>query len=188
FGNFLIKQVVDELTKEFPSLTTFVTLSPMTRFADWLTNAAKDSSDKDELTEGERAALERLRELHWWENEVIAEDLRDTLTRLAAKYLLEAKGRGGLPFDPVARFHLGNGARLERINWMADLSGRGLRQSHGLMVNYLYDTREIESNHEAFANEGTIAASRVVKGYLKARGRSTERTTLQALGLSNEKQ
>jgi malonyl-CoA decarboxylase len=188
FGNFLIKQVVDELSKEFPSLSTFVTLSPMPRFADWLLTTAKVKSGEDSITKEERETIGRLRELNWWENEVIADDMRDVLTRLAAKYLLEGKSSNGLPIDPVARFHLGNGARLERINWMADLSQRGLSQSHGLMVNYLYDTREIESNHEAFANEGTIAASRVVKGYLKARGRTTERTTLQALRLSNDRQ
>lgn len=187
FGNFLIKQVVDELSKEFPSLSTFVTLSPMPRFASWLEDAAKAQSNGDGLTKDEVEAIGRLQELNWWENDVIADDMRDVLTRLAAKYMLEAKGPAGFPIDPVARFHLGNGARLERINWMADLSARGLKQSHGMMVNYLYDIREIESNHEAFANEGTVAASRVVKGYLKARGRTPERSTLQALRLTNDR-
>ncbi len=181
FGNFLIKQVVDELSKEFSSLSTFVTLSPVPRFTQWLDNAQKDYTENGLLTAAERETLGRLRELNWWEDEAASEELRDTLMALAAKYFLEVKGKGGRPLDPVARFHLGNGARLERINWLADLSGQGLKQSHGLMVNYLYDTREIEANHEAFANEGTVAASRVVKGYLKARGRGADRGALQAL-------
>ncbi len=79
---------------------------------------------------------------------------------LAAHYFLSAKGGDGEPVDPVARFHLGNGARLERINWLADTSEKGLREAYGLMVNYRYDLKEIEKNHEAYANEGTVAASR----------------------------
>lgn len=187
FGNFLIKQVVDELSKEFPSLNTFVTLSPVPRFAHWLDQMLKDYTDKGILSGAEREALGRLRELDWWENAEASEGLRDTLLPLAAKYFLEAKDRRGHPLDPVARFHLGNGARLERINWMADLSGQGLKQSHGLMVNYLYDRREIEANHEAYANEATVAASRVVKGYLKAGGRGAEKGALPSLRLSSDR-
>ena len=187
FGNFLIKQVVEELKKEFPSLTTFVTLSPVPRFAHWLEQEAGDGADGAIVSETERGALARLGDANWWDDEAIADDMRDTLVALAATYLVEAKRADGLPVDPVARFHLGNGARLERINWMADMSASGLRQSHGLMVNYLYDIREIEANHEAFANEGSVVASRVVKGYLKTRGRGGERTTLQSLGLTSER-
>jgi malonyl-CoA decarboxylase len=95
---------------------------------------------------------------------------------LAAHYFLDAKGPTGRPIDPVARFHLGNGARLEKINWLADTSIRGLKQSHGLMVNYLYDPREIEANHEAFANLGQIAASRQVRNLERARGRRGVKT------------
>ena len=186
FGNFLIKQVVDELSKEFPSLSTFVTLSPVPRFAQWLDEAQRNYTDDSVIASSERAVLQELLADDWWEGDT-SDDLRDTLMALAAKYFLEIKGKGGQPLDPVARFHLGNGARLERINWMADLSAQGLRQSHGLMVNYLYDTREIEANHEAFANEGTVAVSRVVKGYLKARGRGADRSTLQALRLTSER-
>ena len=186
FGNFLIKQVVDELSKEFPSLTTFVTLSPVPRFAQWLDTVMKDYTETSEISAAEREVLQQLRAPDWTQNET-SDELRDTLMALAAKYFLEVKGKGGQPLDPVARFHLGNGARLERINWMADLSAQGLRQSHGLMVNYLYDTREIEANHEAFANEGTVAVSRVVKGYMKARGRGADRGALQALRLTTER-
>jgi malonyl-CoA decarboxylase len=94
-------------------------------------------------------------------------NLKDTLLALAAYYFLEAKGLDGRPLDAVARFHLGNGARLERLNFMADASDKSLREALGLMVNYRYDLKEIERNHEAFANEGVVAASRAVRGLLK---------------------
>jgi malonyl-CoA decarboxylase len=177
FGNFLIKQVVDELKKEFDSLKTFVTLSPVPRFAGWLEAVKKgDVSNGLELSEPERAVLERFDEPLWWEQREDDEELRDLVMALAAHYFLEAKGPTGRPVDPVARFHLGNGARLEKINWLADTSVRGLKQSHGLMVNYLYDPREIETNHEAFANLGQIAASRAVRNLERARGRRGTKT------------
>jgi malonyl-CoA decarboxylase len=177
FGNFLIKQVVDELKKEFDSLKTFVTLSPVPRFAGWLEAVKKgEVSNGLELNEAERAVLARLDEPLWWEQREDDEELRELVMALAAHYFLEAKGPTARPVDPVARFHLGNGARLEKINWLADTSIRGLRQSHGLMVNYLYDPREIETNHEAFANLGQIAASRAVRNLERARGRRGVKT------------
>ena len=94
---------------------------------------------------------------------------------MAAAYFLAAKGTGGRPIDPVARFHLGNGARLERLNWLGDTSPKGLREAHGLMVNYLYDLRYIEANHEAFANHGTIAAAAAVRRHLPAAQPSPEK-------------
>ena len=100
---------------------------------------------------------------------------------LAAHYFLHAKSADGRPVDPVARFHLGNGARLERINWLGDISEKGLREAHGLMVNYRYDLKEIERNHEAYANDGVVAASRAVRGLLrplpKPKPRALEETT-----------
>jgi malonyl-CoA decarboxylase len=172
FGNFLIKQVVDELKKEFESLKTFVTLSPVPRFAGWLDTVIKGESSSDiELSDGECEILARLDEPLWWQQREDDEELSDLVLALAAQYFLDAKGPTGRPVDPVARFHLGNGARLEKINWLADTSSRGLEQSHGLMVNYLYDPREIEANHEAFANLGQIAASRGVKALEKQRPR-----------------
>jgi malonyl-CoA decarboxylase len=88
------------------------------------------------------------------------------LCRLVARYLVEEK-EADRPLDPVARFHLGNGARLERVNWLADTSPRGLKQSAGIMVNYLYEIAEIEPNHEAFAREGRVAVSNGVKRLLR---------------------
>ena len=87
----------------------------------------------------------------WWTIAETAERLRDPVMRAAAWYLVRARGPRGLPVDAVARFHLGNGARLERINWLADVSDKALAQAHGLMVNYLYDLDDIEKNHEAYA-------------------------------------
>lgn len=185
FGNFLIKQVVDELSKEFSSLDTFVTLSPAPRFASWL-SGLPGNAELETLSTVELEALKGLDGAEWWRDDEVSGQLREGITALAARYFLEAKGRGGKPLDPVARFHLGNGARLERINWMADLSPRGLQQSHGLMVNYLYDISTIEANHEAFANDGAIAASREVRGQLKARAKAADRSTLQAFGLASD--
>ena len=180
FGNFLIKQVVEELSKEFPALTTFVTLSPVPRFADWLARMRTETGPEALLGEDDRLALEQLDVPGWHNDAAVVAALRETVMALAATYFLEEKGRGDRPVDPVARFHLGNGARLERINWLADLSPRGLREAHGLMVNYLYVIKDIERNHEAFANEGTVAASRAVRGLLRGRLRRSTRRAAPA--------
>ena len=166
FGNFLIKQVVEELVREQPQLKTFVTLSPVPSFARWLDRALADDAEAA-VTEADRVALQVLRDPGWLEEPEEADALEGTLSALAAHYFLAAKSADGRPVDPVARFHLGNGARLERINWLGDISEKGLREAHGLMVNYRYDLKEIERNHEAFVNDGEIAASRAVRGLLR---------------------
>ena len=165
FGNFLIKQVVEELAKERASLRTFVTLSPVPRFASWLARTLAEE-DFTLINDVERERMLRLDEPDWiytYGNEAV----RPLLMRLAAHYFLNAKNRDGYPIDPVARFHLGNGARLERINWQGDISAKGLREAHGLMCNYRYELKDIEKNHETFANEATVAASRQVFALLK---------------------
>ncbi len=167
FGNFLIKQVVEDLTRELPSLTTFVTLSPAPRFGAWLGGVLDDPTGAG-LPERETEPLERILRMPDWHRDAVAvERLRDTMLALAAEYYLRAKTGSGEPIDPVARFHLGNGARLERLNWVADTSPKGLREASGLMVNYLYDRRSIEANHESYVNSGTIAASGEVRGFLR---------------------
>src|SRR5262249_56279413 len=93
----------------------------------------------------------------WWGRGAGAEAVKPVLLRLAAQYFLAEKAGDGRPLDSVARFHLGNGARLERINWLGDASLKGLREAHGLMVNYRYDLKDIEKNHEADANEGAVS-------------------------------
>ncbi len=135
FGNFLIKQVVGLLREELPQLQTFATLSPVPGFAKWLA---------DQVEKGVTAPTEVLR-------------------AMAARYLLTVRHASGDVLDPVARFHLGNGARLEAIHAHADRSTKGLAQSHGVMVNYLYDLSEIEANLFAMAELGTVAASKAVQ-------------------------
>ncbi len=163
FGNFLIKQVVEELQRELPRLETFVTLSPVPGFRFWMKAAAADLPVTDE----ERNVLAVLDEWDWIENPVAAAYMRQIVEPLAAHYFLKVKTPDGRAIDPVARFHLGNGARLERINWLGDRSRKGLRESAGIMVNYLYDLEEIEENHETYANQREIVASQAVRKLLK---------------------
>lgn len=163
FGNFLIKQVVAEISRDFPRLSTFVTLSPSPNFAQWL-KAERATTDSLAVPKADRTILARLDEENWWTDEAAMTELRDPMLRAAATYYMTARDRRGFPIDQVARFHLGNGARLERLNWPADLSARGRDQSFGLMVNYLYDLGDIEKNHESFAeNRAVIAASAIRK-------------------------
>lgn len=167
FGNFLIKQVVEDLKAELPGVRTFVTLSPVPGFAAWLKRARQDAASP--LIDADaRVALGLLDTPGWHLDPEKADRVRAVLMPLAAHYFLAATDRAGRPVDPVARFHLGNGARLERLNFLGDVSQNGLRQSHGLMVNYLYDLGEIEKNHEALAERGRIAASADVRRALTA--------------------
>jgi malonyl-CoA decarboxylase len=167
FGNFLIKQVVEDLQRSLPNLRAFVTLSPVPGFAAWL--AGERANERSEfLDEGSKAALAGLDDPAWHVNRELAEELRRPLLAAAALYFLKAKTPGGLPMDSVARFHLRNGARLERINFLADMSPRGIEQAHGLMANYLYALDQIEKNHEAFAAEGKFIASSSVRKLLLA--------------------
>ncbi|SED57364.1 malonyl-CoA decarboxylase [Rhodobacter sp. 24-YEA-8] len=158
FGNFLIKQVVEELKAECPNIRTFVTLSPVPGFAAWLDAQRRDEAS-DLIRPEQRLAFAALDRPGWHEN---GADIRAPLLAAAATYFLSARDKAGRVIDPVARFHLGNGARLERLNFLGDVSENGLKQSHGLMVNYLYDLSQIEVNHEAFAERGDIVASDAV--------------------------
>ncbi len=157
FGSFLIKQVVAEVCREMPRLSTFVTLSPVPGFAAWL--GRQRASAAPTVTEADRVALAALDSDKWWESPTAIEQLREPVLRAAATYFMSGRTSSGTPIDPVARFHLGNGARLERLDWPADLSERGRRQSYGLMVNYLYDLGDIEKNHEAYAETRAVIAA-----------------------------
>src|ERR1700756_1481663 len=152
FGNFLIKQVVEELQAEFPQLKRFSTLSPVPGFRRWLTQQLAEESNPD------AALLPKLARDGWWHDPGQSESLRTALMRLCAIYLTRRPSPGNR-IDPVARFHLGNGARLERINWLGNTELRAIQESFGIMVNYLYDHDSIENNHEAFVRGGTIARS-----------------------------
>jgi malonyl-CoA decarboxylase len=152
FGNLLIKQVAEDLGREFPKLRTFATLSPIPGFRKWLAGIAKGQPEVGAL-------LARLDTGRWFDDHAVAADMRRELVRLCAYYLLHAK-HGRDPLDPVSRFHLGNGARMERLNWLGDISEMGMRRSVGLMVNYVYRLDDVERNHEAYARDRQIVATR----------------------------
>jgi len=161
FGNFLIKQVAEDLHAELPNLRIFATLSPVPGFVRWLNKRVADRSawtDESARLEVEGAIQKK---------SAPAPALKDRLEPLMAWYLTR-EWDGGHALDPVARFHLGNGARLERINASADLSSKGTTQSLGLMVNYLYNLDHVESNHEAYVNNHHVAASSSVERAARA--------------------
>ena len=163
FGNFLIKQVVEELKAELPGLRRFSTLSPVPGFRRWLARKL-DSTELAPLRPGDAEALQALPD-DWWADPAVADAVRPVLLRLCAAYLTRPNaGLGAI--DPVARFHLGNGARLEQVNWPGNTSVRGIAESYGVMVNYLYDPDDIEANHEAFVRSGTVVRSAAVDALL----------------------
>ena len=157
FGNFLIKQVVQELQAEFPSIKTFVTLSPILGLERWL---GADSGDEAEELTNLKKELKSLSPVL----ESIGEN-DELIKRTVLNYLLSAK-QGKYPVDPVARFHLGNGAKIHQVHTSADLSEKGISQSRGTMVNYLYDLRYIERNHEQYVMEGEIDYNDKLKSLL----------------------
>ncbi|PJF08447.1 malonyl-CoA decarboxylase [Pseudorhodobacter sp. MZDSW-24AT] len=165
FGNFLIKQVVEELKADVPGIKTFVTLSPAPGFAAWL-DAERKAATSAHIRPEHRQIFAALDEPGWHERPATAEALRGPLLACAARYFLRAQGAARQVLDPVARFHLGNGARLERLNHLGDISAKGVKQSYGLMVNYLYDPDQIEANHEGFAERSDVAASEGVRSLL----------------------
>ncbi|MGJ8610181.1 MAG: malonyl-CoA decarboxylase domain-containing protein [Octadecabacter sp.] len=150
FGNLLIKQVVKELSRDMPQLTHFVTLSPIPRLNAWL------ATQTDDAANGKIASAVL-------EGTATPEELRF----IAAKYLTSAKGRANLPYDPVARFHLGNGAEVHAVHANADTSKNGHAQSSGAMVNYLYDLARVETNHSDFSLNGVVVASKAVTALSK---------------------
>ncbi|HEX9767594.1 MAG TPA: malonyl-CoA decarboxylase [Kiloniellales bacterium] len=179
FGDYLIKRVVDLLSRELPQLKTFATLSPVPGFARWLARAKPEDlapafgeddravlcqwAGRDDLRDALAVLVERP---EWRNDRVLADRLKWPLMRLCARYL-ETTRPDGRPIDPVARFHFKNGARLERVNWMANAAPNGLRESLGLMVNYRYVREDIERNHEAYMEKGRLALSSEVKALLK---------------------
>jgi malonyl-CoA decarboxylase len=175
FGNFLLKRVIDDLQRDLPKVKTFATLSPIPGLVRWAIGhpdevaAAFTEVDWKRLAAAgiESAQSPQLKRVlagdsGWEQDPALARALREPLLRTAAAYLLDAR-RDAAPLDPVARFHLGNGARIERLDWLADTSGKGLRQSWGVMVNYLYDPDRIEENVEAFAGSGRTDAAAGVR-------------------------
>ena len=179
FGDFLIKRVVDRLAAEFPHLSRYATLSPMPGFRAWLDKRIAEEGE-DLLTPTERRAIEAVQDdagehnlgallerPDWWEDSAITQVMKGPLLRLGARYLVNEKTPRGRALDPVAHFHLSNGSRVERINWLGDLSPKGLQQSAGLMLNYLYRLQDIEENHEGYTGDGRVATSPIVAKLLK---------------------
>ena len=162
FGNLLIKQVAEDLKREFPHLRTFATLSPIPGFRHWLAQA----ETRVQLSMGpnaeQRLALLSAIDQPGWHSGAVPEALQKLLMRLCAWYLLHAK-QGAEPLDPVSRFHLGNGAALERLNWLGDTSESGMARSAGMMVNYIYKLEDVERNHERYFADHAVVASRTVE-------------------------
>jgi malonyl-CoA decarboxylase len=177
FGDFLIKRVVEQLTAELPKLKTFATLSPIPGFRAWLDARLAEPGD---MLPKEAAAIALLPDEQaqlgmkgliamprWWEMEPVVKAVKDPLLRLCARYLVEERSSKGRALDPVAHFHLSNGARVERLNWLGDTSAKGLAQSLGMMINYQYRLAEIEANHEAYTGDGRVIASSAIRSLAK---------------------
>jgi malonyl-CoA decarboxylase len=170
--------VVQKLSTEFEEIKHFATLSPVPGFRKWL--SLKLTYGEEEVLQAREIGilkkqfasqdvgpkLDEILDSEWSKSEEITEIVKPILLRLCAQYLLEEK-RGNMALDPVANFHLANGARLERINWLADLSASGMERSYGIMVNYLYKLSDIEKNHEEYVSKDQIIASRSVRSLLK---------------------
>ncbi len=161
-GNFLIKMVVNALAEELPNIKTYSTLSPVPGFAGWL-NKELNNEKSTIFNPKERETLDHLKDEKWHQDSAKSQQLKKPLLRLCAHYLTKEK-KYGKPKDAVARFHFGNGAQLHRINWMGNNSAYGIERSFGLMVNYLYDLKQIEKNHEAYLQKGELAISKSVRG------------------------
>jgi malonyl-CoA decarboxylase len=160
-GNFLIKRVAERLHAEFPSIRTFCTLSPIPGFVRWLDEVNVEAVELKPLQAKLQAALNKLSREKHTDPLAVSRSERDALLALASIYLILVSPTA--TGDPVAKFHLGNGARLQRINWAGDLSKNGLRQSFGMMVNYLYDLAEIEEYHQRFLEGNVVHAKRVAR-------------------------
>ncbi|MFC1664983.1 malonyl-CoA decarboxylase [Pseudomonadota bacterium] len=175
FGNFLIKRVVDHLSRDLPNLKTFATLSPVPGLRKFI---GKLTSEQEQaiLSEYEIGEIQRLTEVEHlkdviknfdWDHDVkLAEVIRRPLINICARYLI-LEQKDGHALDPVAHFHLNNGARLERINWLADVSKKGMQQSAGLMVNYLYKLSDIDKNHERYQASGKVVTSSSLRSLVK---------------------
>ena len=174
FGNFLIKQVAEDLAHEIPGLKTFVTLSPVPGLTRWMNAQAEQDPA------GRAAQALGLTSAEGWhlDDEVTAK-AEPLIKGLAADYFLNAKRSDGQPLDPVARFHLGNGAMLRQIDWLGDVSPKGLAQSAGIMVNYLYDLGDVEANHEAYATRREVKAARSVRGLVPSADKKTKKAEIE---------
>jgi malonyl-CoA decarboxylase len=158
-GNFLIKRVVEKLSKEFKSIKKYATLSPIPGFTKWLKeNLNQDATLLNKL-HIEQTSVEILQSIE--QLQINTNEIKQCLLKLCTYYLLKANG------DPVAHFHLSNGASIKQLNWMADTSEKGIKQSAGIMVNYLYELSKIDKNHENYMLNKVISCSKEVSSILK---------------------
>jgi len=157
FGNFLIKRVVGVLQQEFSNLQQFATLSPIPGFCRWL------DAQPDAMSQQLHA---QLTEPGWWKNVALSEQLEQDLSKKAAQYLVLAR-KGARAFDPVAHFHLSNGAEMAQINWLADCSEKGLKQSAGMMVNYRYQLADVEQNSQNYLDQSEVRRSAAISALLE---------------------
>jgi len=160
FGNLLIRHVIDRLQRELPFVQTFATVSPVPGFRPWLARLARTGGALADI-------VTTLDDGRWMHERYRSARLEAALLPLCASYLLDAK-RGTEPLDPVARFHLGNGACLDRINWLGDRSAEGFSRSAGITANYLYDLRNVDTNHDFYRRTHAVIAARQVE--ILARG------------------
>lgn len=163
FGNFLIKRVVARLQQEYPQLKQFSTLSPIPGFCRWLEQ--QDESELEQLSGGKQWL--QLKPDSDIADHMPPAEAREPLLSLACHYLSQVKGRGHLSKDPVAHFHLSNGAQIAQLNWLADSSAKGLQQSAGIMVNYLYQLPQIESRSQDYSQQGSVSLAQSLKPLLK---------------------
>ncbi|MGL9725876.1 MAG: malonyl-CoA decarboxylase domain-containing protein, partial [Wolbachia sp.] len=158
-GNFLIKRVVEKLSQEFKSVKVYITLSPVPGFTKWLKNQDITLLDEFNIKQSSTEILESIK--------INIECVKQPLMKLCAYYLLKVKNSSGSAYDPVAHFHLSNGASIKQLNWMADTSEKGINQSAGIMVNYLYKLPKIDNNHENYMINKVISHSKKVSSMLK---------------------
>jgi malonyl-CoA decarboxylase len=170
FGDLLLKRVIEDLQRDLPKLKVFATLSPVPGFRKWLDQRLAEKSELLSAPEASRfaaiaghpdpqtAVADALASADWHADGRLSQALRHVLEKLCARYLLREKA-DGRPLDPVAQFHLTNGARVNRVFWLADTSARGMSQSYGMMVSYRYELDEVDRNHERFLNGGHVPAS-----------------------------
>lgn len=174
FGNLLLKRVIESLRRDLPKLEGFATLSPVPGFREWLDSALArgetllTSADAARIGAAagdvgpQEALAAALARPEWIRDAKLVEAMHAPLERLCARYLLKERS-DGQPRDPVAAFHLNNGARIDRLFWLADTSERGMRQSYGMMASYRYELSEVDRNHERFLGTGEVTASRRVQ-------------------------
>ncbi|NUY39718.1 Malonyl-CoA decarboxylase [Wolbachia endosymbiont of Litomosoides brasiliensis] len=167
-GNFLIKRVVEKLSQEFKSIKVYATLSPIPGFVKWLKeNLTQDITllCKLNIKQSSAEILERIGQLKT--NVECESGIKQCLLKFCAHYLLKVKNSNGNAYDPVAHFHLSNGASIKQLNWMADTSEKGIVQSAGIMVNYLYELSKIDNNHESYMINKVVSHSKKVSSMLK---------------------